>query len=449
MWMLVNLLARSVGAVAGFTVASPEAALRDGVAPGMEPGSSLLAAVLESARAVGGVTPTRSSRKPEGSIVLGIGDVGEADLTLVFGDWWGGLALGPDGSGSDVVLPFGPYIAAAHAAGHVFRASRGLTEVRPFLYDAWHHDTVHKIPQSAPPLPTSLAVRLFLAGVGAVGTATMLALWATPSLDGTIQIADGDSVDPTNLNRCVLFGSSTVGQPKASTAAALLHSGGSARLTWDAHDGLAQEHPRRQQPIQLLLSAVDKNRSRLALQRLLPAAALGASTYNLRASLLRAGPPGSRACLVCHNPLEPEISDHEMRKRYLAADAETRAALAEQLGVPTGDLDSWASTARCGELDSRALPLLAGEFDTGPRQFSVGYLSVLAGVLLAAEAVKEAASWTSNLGDDKNYLSIQTASPWSPRNSSKRYLNQTDCAFCGTADSSPALRMWGTRFRHR
>ncbi len=447
--MLVNLLARSVGTVAGLTVACPEAKLHPGVAPGYSAGSSLVMAVFESAKAIGAIPPMPAARAPEQSFVLGIGHVDDADMTLVFGDWWGGLAHTTFDAGAEVSLPFGPYIAAAHAAGHVFRASRGLVEFVPFVYDGWEHVTASEIPPNPPSMPENLAGDFLLAGVGAVGTAAMLTLWATPGLNGTAQIADADTVDLTNLNRCVLFDASTVGLPKASTAAKVLQAGGSGLLVWDPHDGLAQEHPRRQQPLQLLLSAVDKNRSRLAIQRLIPAMVLGASTYNLRASLMRAGPPQVRACLVCHNPLEPEISDPELRERYLAADHETKARLAESVGISRSELDSWARTARCGELDNRALPILAAELDTQPHQFSVGYLSVLAGVLLAAEAVKERASVTGGLDDDKNHVSIQTVNPWSSRNNATRYLRQEDCIFCGAAGSATLQNMWSDRFSHR
>ncbi|MDR6434985.1 hypothetical protein J2790_000106 [Paenarthrobacter nicotinovorans] len=448
LWMLVNLLVRAVGAVASLTVTCPENKLLPGVSPGHAVGSSLLPAVLKPAQLINGVSVAPAAQAPERSFVIGIGGVDDAQLYLIFGDWWGGITS-TAGEDSGAILPFGPYIAAAHAAGQVFRASRGRTEFDPFFYDSWQHATTHEIPKDPPPLGASLKSNFLLAGVGAVGTAALLALWATPGLEGTVHIADGDTVDLTNLNRCVLFDMPSVGLPKATTAARALEFGGAGSLTWDPHNGLAQEHPRRQQPLDLLLSAVDTNRSRLALQRLIPMSILGASTYNLRASLMRAGPPRSRACLVCHNPLEPEISDQKVRERYLAADAETRARLAESLAISVAELDTWARTARCGELDNRALPFLGEALDPKPLQFSVGYLSVLAGVLLAAEAVKDRIASDGSLNDDLNYVGIQTVSPWSPRNSVTRYLPQGDCIFCGTGGSTTRLNLWEARYSHR
>lgn len=245
--MLTNLLARAVGAVASLTVSCPESGLLPGVFPGYAVGSPLLPAVLKPAEAIKGVPLAPVTQAPERSFVIGIGGIEDAHLFLVFGDWWGGITSTAY-EDSAAILPFGPYIAAAHAAGQIFRASRGRTEFVPFIYDGWQHITTTEIPISPPPVPVRLTSNLLLAGVGAVGTATMLALWATPGLEGTVQIADGDTVDLTNLNRCVLFDTSSTGLPKATTAANALEFGGAGTLTWDPHNGLAQEPPAASSP---------------------------------------------------------------------------------------------------------------------------------------------------------------------------------------------------------
>lgn len=59
-----------------------------------------------------------------------------------------------------------------------------------------------------------------LAGVGAVGTALLLTLWAYRPTSGTIRAADSDlkGVDDTNLNRCVPFYWADLGRSKAGVA---------------------------------------------------------------------------------------------------------------------------------------------------------------------------------------------------------------------------------------
>lgn len=72
---------------------------------------------------------------------------------------------------------------------------------------------------------------------------------------------------------------------------------------------------------------------------------------------------------MCHNPLEPEISDHELRERYLAADQETRGRLAKSLAISTGGLDSWGTHGALRRTGQPTLPLLAGNSLVSPHQF--------------------------------------------------------------------------------
>lgn len=90
----------------------------------------------------------------------------------------------------------------------------------------------------------------------------------------------------------------------------------------------------------------------------------------------------------------------------------------------------WARQARCGELDARALPLLADTLGAGPRQFSVAFLSVLAGIMLAAETVKEAGGVAAGLNDDHNRAVVQTVTPWSARNRTGRLAVDNGCPVC-------------------
>ena len=73
----------------------------------------------------------------------------------------------------------------------------------------------------------------------------------------------------------------------------------------------------------LLISAVDTNRSRAQLQQdFWPARLLAASTRDLRAEVLRCGPPAEGRCLSCFNPPEVDVPDDVRREqlRDLAAE---------------------------------------------------------------------------------------------------------------------------------
>jgi len=68
----------------------------------------------------------------------------------------------------------------------------------------------------------------------------------------------------------------------------------------------------------MLLSAVDTNESRQALQERYVPLAFSASTLNLRAEILRCGPPEIGACLSCFNPvLRNQRTEHDIRQLLL------------------------------------------------------------------------------------------------------------------------------------
>lgn len=68
----------------------------------------------------------------------------------------------------------------------------------------------------------------------------------------------------------------------------------------------------------LLVAAVDTNRAREALQQRYPPRIISASTRDLRAEVLRVGPPGIGACLRCYNTPEPITADETLRQHALS-----------------------------------------------------------------------------------------------------------------------------------
>jgi hypothetical protein len=106
------------------------------------------------------------------------------------------------------------------------------------------------------------------------------ALWATPGLTGDVELADADrkGVTTTNLNRCPVFGWASLGLPKALEAARIA---GDASVAWHPHRSRFEDlgvTPA------LLVSAVDTNRARQALQGRYPPLILSASTLDLRSA---------------------------------------------------------------------------------------------------------------------------------------------------------------------
>jgi hypothetical protein len=207
--------------------------------------------------------------------------------------------------------------------------------------------------------------------------------------DLTLIDNDPEGVTDTNLNRCVLFGlrHAATFHPKASTAAALL---GNGELVVEAFDDSWQawrsEHPDR--PLGLVISAVDKNSCRHAVQDALPRLILGASTNDMRAQVNLYDVLGGGPCLRCRNRPEARVSDDEVIARLKGLPPSEREHEARRVGVNPSVLAAFLSDplGNCGLVSGATLQKFGGGSDEV--EWAVGFVSVLAGVLLAAEYLK-------------------------------------------------------------
>jgi hypothetical protein len=356
--------------------------------------------------------------------------------------WWGGLSdhpLSAPPHPSD--LPFGPYIAAALAAAEVYlhvRLPDHLARTTgTYGWDSWQQTLATHLDLTA---PTDLAgldlTGAALAGVGAVGTTWVHTLWATPGLTGDVALADADQegVTSTNLNRCTLFGHTSLNQPKAHEAARIARD---CAVTWHPHHGRLEDL--RENPT-LLVSAVDTNHARDALQQRYPPRILSGSTRDLRAEVLRAGPPGSGACLRCYNPPETFVGDDTLRAHARAGGQDTVRALAAQADVPEADVQRWLDRGGCDEVGTRLLTTLRRDDPEPPARFAVGFTSAMAGVLLTAETIKTLLSHPMNPESSEiNDVTIQLLKPTATVNSAAPLAPDPTCPACTSANAATAI----------
>jgi len=446
-WMLINLLLRQDGIVRRLHLICPQAIpLAGRVIPLARRNVDLRTALLEGGAAIG-VVPIDDRPDPHWTIGIGA-DAGKgpirANLYVYGNGWCGGISQVPlplSALGAPSSLPFGPYDAACIAAGEVFKAARMRSEmctaVTAAFYSLWYH-RVSTAPLVGGPVRVEIAVDAALAGVGAVGSAFLHNLWACDSIQGRIVLTDNDEkgLESTNLNRYVLFGLQSIGLAKATAAARILSD---APISWQAHDGgielLSTLPPR-------VISAVDSNTSRNAIQNRYPARILSASTLDLRAEVLRCGPPGKGACLRCYNPPETVPADDELRERLRLAGDDAIAEAAKSAGISVDDANEWLRAGKCGLAGERLLPLLRSS--DNPAAFAVGFVSVKAGTMLAAEFFKDHCASAGPLSESAQRATFQFHVPVAATNRASAFARDPQCPMCDP--KTTACSFWARRY---
>ena len=194
----------------------------------------------------------------------------------------------------------------------------------------------------------------------------------------------------------------------------------------------------------MLVSAVDTNRSRQAVQSLYPARLLSGSTRGLRAEVLRCDPLAQGACLHCFNPLEVEgESDTTLQRRFLNMDHAERQRIAEQRGVNLDEAIQWATEGTCGFAGEQISAFLRPGA-TRPEEFAVGFVAVMAGTMLASSSIQEALD-AGPLRGRMCRAPFQFFDPLNQRtNSPRNYGRELSCPMCDPTIA--ATQIWRKRF---
>ena len=453
--LLVNLLSRCKSFVTMVTLDCPDALIAERVLPhAISTAPMLRDALLEMAAAVGDDAVPIVARSAEAAstsfkIVIGPGER-VVDGWRAHGSGWRGQATRHAiADGGDCDLPMGPYVAACLAAAAVCWAARGKDWNGDHLeLSAWDLAAAGEPrairPADGPRALPATQLDVLLAGVGAVGTAFLLTVWGTPELVGRVCAVDDDVIDGTNRNRCVLFFARDVEMAKAPVAERLL---GGGTLDIKGIKGLAEAHISGSSHV---VSAVDMPESRNAVQQRYPRSLIQASTKDVRVELLRCAPSAGVACLRCFNPpRQLGRSDDEIRAELAAGSDELLERRATEAGGSADSLREWVSTGVCSEVVGQML----ARFRTSPgeTQFAVGFVSVLAGVLLAAQAIKDAlvragahAAGTVPLAGRVARARYPLLNLGSPVAGPAPYGRDAACPAC--APGSAAMRVWLSRF---
>lgn len=447
-WMLANLLARAEGIIASVSVAAPAARIRDHVVP-FGTSATLQHRIIEAANNIG-VVRFDADLDVAADRTVNIGTTGATpDLRAVGAGWWGGVTRQDDPPWESATLtsttPFGPYAAACFAVAELFLDARHLEGAHTNRADTYGWDLWDEIATSQPPVePTPGHVdldRVAVAGIGAVGAGWAHAMWAYEDASGSAILADADAegVSETNLNRGVLFTRDDVGKPKAEVVA---HYTSSTRLRWDPRQGRFQDVVTVAERPNLLVSAVDTNSARDALQQRYPARIIGGSTRDLRAELYVSGQPGFGACLRCFNPPEAAIPDEVLRSAAVDND-DAIADLARTHGISVDVVRQRLRSGGCDVVSDRLMQQLRerAESENAQPQFSVGFASVMAGTMLAAETIKSLSGHRPLAASERS--TVQFWKPASAVDGRRLALREERCPRCDPGGA--AVQVWSQR----
>jgi Prokaryotic E2 family C/ThiF family len=405
-----------------------------------------------------GINPQIEIGRPEDAtawLVVG-GTTLESDAPMIYTGSQGWItrvsSRAPQGS-ADSSNPFGAAAAACFGAANVFRMIFGAALEAGALDGEFAMSLLDLDPTAADPLNPPLGVvglgDAHLVGAGAIGNAVLWTLCRVPNLSGVLHVVDGEEVDGTNPQRYVLTTPADEGVLKVDLA---------AREATRCGSGLGiQRHPDRwghylaglETPWSLprVAVALDSAQDRIAVQAALPERVFNAWTQAGDLGVSRHDFLGEQACLAClYLREDPAKNEDQLVAEAIGLPGQLQAVrqllytgapvgregierIAAALGVSTEPLMPFAerglrefySEAICGGVVLR----LQGNGDRrGGTEVPMAFQSALAGVLLAAALVSDAAGLAQPGGTKavidllrpmKEYLTVPVAKPQSGR----------------------------------
>jgi molybdopterin/thiamine biosynthesis adenylyltransferase len=376
-------------------------------------------------------------------------------------------------------LPFGAIAAACFGVAEIFKTLLADTvdpslqlRVRRRFVDSWRFSTWAMDREMEPcngtargpdTLPRVALDEVMQVGAGAVGNGSVLAFREIAAVQGVLRVIDPKLVDSSNLNRCYYFTEDVVGAPKVKVLQARASRTGF--LVQGEQRTLGMKADR---PPYIMLSTVDNNAVRHQIQEAIPAYVVQGSTGGTTATVSVHTAVDERSCLVCRHP-DPTLGVARARPLSIAEAAaatglpeaviesarfnesmEITDAVINIVGAHNTEMAAVLRLAKeqgqdlCGALGDlrRRFGILEG-----PNEASVSFVSVLAGVLAAAEITKLLLrrEYAETVPVLDNVFSVDLAMNYARHETlSFREPARTDCMLCRARQTS--VRMLYERF---
>ena len=118
-------------------------------------------------------------------------------------------------------------------------------------------------------------------------------------------------------------------------------------------------------------------------------------------------------------------------------------SLCEKLHLDQKEVARWIRERKCSETGERLVEQLRSDDGSLPA-FAVGFVSVLAGVMLAVELLKILASWSGMLNESQNRVVFQFQNPTAGTNRAHSYGRDETCSVCNLQNTG--AKIWGKRY---
>jgi hypothetical protein len=149
------------------------------------------------------------------------------------------------------------------------------------------------------------------------------------------------------------------------------------------------------------------------------------------------------ACLACFNPLKLNQRTENDIRELLSAKPELISHLCEKLHLNQDEAAVWIRDRKCNETGDRLVDEFRTDDGSAPA-FAVGFVSVLAGTMLAAELLKRMATKAGSLDGTMNRALFQFQNPAAATNRVSFYPREECCSAC--AGKNAGTRIWQRRY---
>lgn len=302
--------------------------------------------------------------------------------------------------------PFGAFSAACIAVGDVFKFIGGLNEKNGAYslkscfssYDFSMRDIEEgeAIVLENPSLSGRVDIgKLHIVGAGAVAHSVCHSLYAIPEVIGKLIIIDRKTnekektelIDDKNLNRYVMASRIDINKPKGQLLAEIMNHK-KPSIDASGFDESFETYVNTTSDSYFhVLSCIDTNRARHAIQDQIPRIIHGGSTYEMRIQTSLYELAKNTQCLKCYNPIASDSeTDKEVIERLRSLSPEEIREEARKAEIDPKKLSQFLKEPQCGILGNESIQKFA-KFKT-ELQASVSFVSAMSGFMLAAELIK-------------------------------------------------------------